>query len=100
MPDLNRNNVATWKLRLRRKFATDTAGLATLSDSIAAEAAEFVTFTSTSEDGSSAAGVITGNKMEILTAIEELLGDQLFMAGVTQPASRMSIPDFSQCSPT
>ena len=100
MPEISRAAVDVWIRRFRRIYATNTAGLATLADTAAADAAEYVTFTSTSEDGSSAAGVITGNRLEILAAAEELLGDALFMAGISQPRSRMIAPDFSRSWPT
>lgn len=99
MPEPSRANITTWKLRFRRKYAGDVAGLTTLADELAAEAGEFVTFTSTTEEGQSASGVITGNKMEMLTAAEELLGDPLFTAGISQPRPRIMIPDFSQSRP-
>lgn len=96
MPVINRSHVEVWKSRFRRKYAADTAALGTLCDEIAAEAGEMVTFTSTSEDGESAGAVVTGNKMEMLAACEELLGDPLFMAGLTQPRPRILQPDFSR----
>jgi len=99
MPEPSRTAVEIWKTRFRRKFATDTAGLATFADSIAGDAAEVVTFTSTSEDGSAASGVITGNKLELLSAAEELLADPLFMAGIAQPRRRLISPDYTRCSP-
>lgn len=73
MPDLNSARVATWKQRFRRKYATDLPGLRTLSDTIAAEAGEVVTITSTSMEGGAGAGVVTGNKLEMLAAVEDVL---------------------------
>lgn len=73
MPEISRVNVEVWKMRLGRKYATDLPGLKTLSDSIAAEASEVVTITGSGMDGGNANGVITGNKLEMLSACEELI---------------------------
>jgi hypothetical protein len=71
----NRANVEVWKRRFRRKFAANLSGLQSLADEIAADASESVTFTTTSLEGGNAAGVITGNKMEMLAAAEELISE-------------------------
>jgi hypothetical protein len=99
MPSLSRPNVAVWKLRFRRKYLSNPAALETLSDEVAGEAGEMVTFTSHSEDGSSAGAVVTGNKLEMLAAIEELLDDSRFMSGIAEQRSRVWAPDFSQSTP-
>ena len=99
MPEISRSAVDVWVRRFRRIYASNTTALATLADTVAGDAAEFVTFTSTSEDGSAASGVITGNKLEILAAAEELLADALFMAGITQPRPRVITPDFRGARP-
>lgn len=95
----NRANIEIWKTRLRRKFAVDLAGLAALADAAADEAGEVVTFTQTTVEGGSAAGVVTGNKLEIMAAAEELLADPLFSAGITARRPRVIIPDFRTSSP-
>jgi hypothetical protein len=73
MPDINRPNVDVWRSRFRRLYSADLAALEALSDTLAAEAGELVTITSTQMEGSAGSGVITGNKLEMLAAVEELL---------------------------
>lgn len=73
--------------------------LAALADVWAADAAETVSFTSASIEGGTASGVITGNRLELLQAAEELLADPLFLAGINAQPSRAWIPDFTLCRP-
>lgn len=75
MPEINLANVEVWKRRFRRKYATDVEGLKTLSDQIASEAGEVVTITQSNMEGGSASGVITGNKLEMLAAAEDIIAE-------------------------
>jgi len=75
MPEVSRVNIDVWKRRFRRKYASNLAGLSTLSDEIASEAGEVVTITATNMEGGSGSGVVTGNKLEMLAAVEELLSE-------------------------
>lgn len=100
MPEVSRTQIEIWKRRFRRKFTENVEGLETLSDQIAAEAGEVVTFTSTSEDGESAGGVVTGNKLEMLAAVEELIFE-LDPPETPPPAySRVIMPDYRMANPT
>lgn len=100
MPEISRANVETWKLRFRRKYpVAQVAALRTLADTIADEAGEVVTITSSNMEGGSASGQITGNKLEMLTAAEELLADPLYLAGITSKRPRVWAPDFSRSAP-
>ena len=101
MASVDRQNIEAWKLRFRRKFtgAEGIAALDALSDTWAADAAEVVTFTSGTMEGGQASGMLTGNKMEVLTAAEELLSDPLFLAGITAPMPRVIQPDYRLCQP-
>lgn len=96
MAEISRVNVEVWKRNFRRKY--DVPGLRTLADSIASEAGELVTITSSSLEGGSGSGVVTGNKLEMLAAAEELLGEldatAATAAGNAQPL-RMIYPQFS-----
>lgn len=93
--DLNRPNVDVWRLRFRRIYSADLPGLRTLSDQIASEAGEMVTITSTQMEGSAGAGVVTGNKLEMLAAAEELLLE--LDAAVVKPAARGIVMQFEPC---
>lgn len=73
--------------------------LAALADVWAADAAETVSFTSASIEGGTASGVITGNRLELLQAAEELLTEPLFLAGINAQPSRAWSPDYSLCRP-
>lgn len=101
MAQLNRTAVEVWKMRFRRLY-TGAGGadtLAALTTDWAADASETVSFTQTTLEGGSAAGVVTGNRLELLMAAEELLCDPMFVAGVNQPAPRVIQPDYSLCRP-
>ena len=75
------------------------AQLAALADIWAADAAETVTFTQAQIEGGGATGMITGNRLELLAAAEELLMDPLFLAGINAPLPRTIQPDFTLCRP-
>ena len=101
MPDLNRPNVEAWKRRFRRVYAANLAGLKTLSDTIAGEAGEMVTFTMASMEGGQASGVGTGNKIEMLTAAEEVISElDAATVGAGAAPLRVIYPRFGQgCFP-
>jgi len=75
------------------------AQLAALADTWAADAAETVTFTGATIEGGSGTGVVTGSRLELLAAAEELLADPMFLAGINTPLPRTIQPDFSLCRP-
>ena len=75
MPSASPQNIAIWKRRFRRKYASDVAGLKALADQLAAEAAETVSLTNFNEDGQSGGGVVTGNKMEMMEAAELVIAE-------------------------
>jgi hypothetical protein len=72
---INRLNVDTWKLNFRRVTGGDPGQLTTLSTAIAAEAGELISVSNLGFEGSTGSGVITGNKIEMLRAVEELLAE-------------------------
>ncbi|XHR27540.1 MAG: hypothetical protein ACFUZC_16540 [Chthoniobacteraceae bacterium] len=75
MPTINRSNVEVWKRNFRRKYSGDLPTLRTLADTISAEAGEMVTITQSQFEGGSGTGIVTGNKLEMLAAVEELLAE-------------------------
>jgi hypothetical protein len=91
--DLNRANVEVWKRRFLRLYSANLAGLKTLADSFASEASETVTLTNFGEDGQSGGGIITGNKMELLAAAEELI-EELETQPAPQPTARGLVMQF------
>ncbi len=95
MAEISRVNVEVWKMRLGRKYATDLPGLKTLSDAIAADASEVVTITATGMDGGNASGAITGNKLEMLSACEELIRARDTGADGSDTPLRMIYPTFA-----
>ena len=99
MPSFNRSAVEVWKLRFRRLYTGNSAALAALTADWASDASEVVSFTSVNLEGGAASGVVTGNRLELLAAAEELLADPVFLAGVNAQAPRVIIPDFSACQP-
>ena len=99
---LSRTAVEVWKMRFRRLYAATPelrAALDALTAAWAADAAETVSFTQTTLEGGMASGIITGNRLELLMAAEELLADPMFLAGISQAPSRMVIPDYTFCRP-
>ncbi len=74
---INRFNVDTWKMDFRAGTAGagQLASLKTLRGEISAEAGEMVSITSTAFEGGSGSAAITGNKMEMLRAVNELLSE-------------------------
>lgn len=103
--ETSRTNVEIWKSRFLRKYTasgvTDVTSLRTLSDEIAAEAGEMITINQTGMEAGSGAGILTGNKMEMLMAVEELLAaTDPDAATAQQPLrSRWVSPDFRFCTP-
>jgi hypothetical protein len=96
MAEISQTNVQVWKKTFRRtKTVSELRSLAT---ALASEAAEVVTITSTSMEGGAAAGTVTGNKLELLAAVEELLAEQDGDAAAATAAGaplRMIYPAFS-----
>ena len=74
---INRFNVDTWKMDFRVRVGSDNAvaNLQTLRADISAEAGELISVSSTGFEGGSGSGVVTGNKMEMLRAVNELLAE-------------------------
>lgn len=99
MSAISRPNVEIWKRRFRRLYAADLPGLKALSDQIAAEAGETVTITRSVEDGNQTEGMVTGNKLEMLNAAEELITELDTAAPLPRSYSRVIIPDFSCAQP-
>ncbi len=60
-----------WKANFRR--TKNVAELRALATSLASDAGEVVTITGTGMEGGNASGAVTGNKLEMLAAVEELL---------------------------
>lgn len=96
MAEISPEKVKVWKANFRRtKTVVELRALATL---LAAEAGEKVTITATGMDGGNASGVITGNPMEMLTAVEDLLAELDTDAAAAAAAGaplRMIYPTFS-----
>ena len=102
MAQINRTAIEIWKMRFRRLYsATEElrATLAALTTEWASDAAELVTFTQAQMEGGGASGQITGNRLEVLAAAEELLMDPLFLAGINAPLPRTIQPDYTLCRP-
>lgn len=101
MPAVNTQAVAVWKRRFRRVYASDLPALVALSDEVAAEAGETVSITSASLADGATAGVVTGNKLEMLAAIEEVI-TELSPAEPEAPSARVQSrvwsPDFRTAS--
>ena len=75
MADINPARVDIWRRRFARKYKDNLAGLKTLSDSLAVEAEDVVTLTNFNEDGQAGGGQVTGNKMEMLAAAEDVIAE-------------------------
>jgi len=73
MPEISRLNVEVWKKHFRRTYTA--AELKTQAEAIAAEAGEMVTITQTGIEGTTGTGTVTGNKLEMLAAVEDLLAE-------------------------
>ena len=71
MAEISRMNMQVWKANFRR--TKTVVELRALANSLAADAGETVTITATGMDGGNASGSVTGNKLEMLAAVEELL---------------------------
>lgn len=102
MPALDQVSIGIWVQRFRRIYNGRAAELAAFSNAVAEDAAEVVTINRTSLEGQSSEGAITGNKMEILAACEQLLADTTFNPDAIRPAvarSRVILPDFRLCAP-
>lgn len=103
--NVSRENVDLWKKRFFRKHTAagvvDVTALRALSDNVAAEAGELVTIIGTTMEGGGGTGQVTGNKMEMLMAVEELLENHDPEAATAeQPIrSRLISPDFSCATP-
>ena len=67
------SKLETIKQYLRRKYASDLAGLKTLADTIAASATESVTLTGQTFEGSSHQGVLVFASIDYLAAIEAVI---------------------------
>lgn len=81
---------------LRRKYATDIAGLTTFADGIAsASQGSPVTITRGSMEGGSGEGQITMPREIWLAAAEELLADPSFNPAAVARPPRLLIPDYS-----
>jgi len=82
---------------LRRKFASDIAGLITFADGLASTSkASAVTITSSSFEGGGSSGTVTMPAEYWLAAAEELLADPTFNpAAVARRAPRLIQPDYS-----
>lgn len=95
MAEISRTNMLVWKANFRRtKSVVELRALAT---SLAADAGETVTITATGMDGGNASGAVTGNKLEMLAAVEELLSELDETAAETAAAGaplRMIYPTF------
>lgn len=80
---------------LRRKYATDIAGLTTFADSLAsAVQGSPVTITKGNMEGAGGEGVVTMPREIWLAAAEELLADPSFNADALPRAPRVLIPDY------
>lgn len=99
MSEVSRPNIEIWKRRFRRLYSADLAALETLSDQIAAEAGETITINRSQEDGNVTEGILTGNKLEMLGAAEELITELDTAAPLPPSRSRCIIPDFSCARP-
>lgn len=85
---------------LRRKYASDIAGLITFADGLASTSkASAVTVTTASFEGGSSGGQVTMQAEYWLAAAEELLADPTFNPATVAPrAPRLIMPDYSGAS--
>lgn len=88
------DRVATAKKYLRRKYQGNVAGLKTLVDTIAEDAFETVTITGSGYEGGNDSGQITFEKLEYLSALEDVISEM--DSTVPQPAATCVLSDFSQ----
>lgn len=95
---VDRSKVEYAKKYLRRKYAGNNAGLATLADEVFAEATDTVTLTGTSFEGGSGSGQITFEKALLGAAVEEVLEEQANALLGYGRASRYVIPDFRRAA--
>ncbi len=87
------DRISAAKRYLRRKYATNLAGLKTLADTVAGGAFESVTITGSGYEGGNDTGQITFEPMEYLAALEEIIAEM--DSTVPQPASMCIESDFS-----
>lgn len=99
MPAVNATAVVIWKRRFRRLYRADVAGLKTLAGTIAGEAGELVTVVAAGMEGANATGVVTGNKLEMLAAAEELIEELDPPAPPASVRSRVWSPDYRGAQP-
>lgn len=101
--EVSRTNVDVWKKRFLRTNTVDGetnfTALGTLSDAVANEAGELITINSANMEGGGGSGILTGNKMEMLMALEELLEQDPNGPITPVNRSRLVTPDFSLCQP-
>lgn len=91
--DATTTALAAYKQHLRRKFASDVAGLKALADQLIVEVTDNVTITSQSFEGGSHSGQITMPPGLKLAAVEELIVE-LDSEGTTPRPSQQSVVYF------
>lgn len=78
---------------LRRKYAANIPGLKALADQVAVEAFDAVTITGNGYEGGNASGMLTFERLEYLSAVENLICE--LDPDAPQPAALVMYSDFS-----